>query len=59
MDRPRHRGLAELTTLVLIWPELSPLLPVARFTGLIWLIVAGALLPLRRQNKQAANAGSD
>jgi hypothetical protein len=51
-------GLAELTTLVLIWPELSPLLPVARFTGLVWLIVAGALLPLRRCNKQAVTARS-
>jgi len=45
-------GLAELTTLVLIWPGLSPLLPVARFTGLIWLIAAGVLLPLRRRNRQ-------
>jgi hypothetical protein len=50
--------LAELTTLVLIWPGLSPLLPVARFTGLIWLIVAGALLPLRRRNRQEARAGA-
>ncbi len=50
-------GIAELTTLVLIWPGLSPLLPVARFTGLIWLIVAGALLPLRRRNKQEVRAG--
>jgi hypothetical protein len=50
-------GVAELTTLVLIWPELSPLLPVARFTGLVWLIVAGALLPLRRRNRQEAEAG--
>jgi hypothetical protein len=50
-------GLAELTTLVLIWPGLSPLLPVARFTGLIWLIVAGAMLPLRRRNRQDARAG--
>ncbi len=49
-------GVAELTTLVLIWPGLSPLLPVARFTGLVWLIVAGALLPLRRRNRQAAEA---
>jgi hypothetical protein len=47
-------GLAELTTLVLIWPGLSPLLPVARFTGLVWLIVAGVLLPLRRRNRQEA-----
>jgi hypothetical protein len=45
-------GLAELTTLVLIWPGLSPMLPVARFTGLIWLIAAGALLPVRRRNRQ-------
>ena len=51
-------GIAELTTLVLIWPGLSPLLPLARFTGLIWLIVAGALLPLRRLNKQEATAQS-
>jgi hypothetical protein len=50
--------LAELTTLVLIWPALAPLLPVARFTALIWLIVAGALLPQRRPNKQAARAAS-
>jgi hypothetical protein len=51
-------GLAELTTLVLIWPGLSPLLPVGRFTGLVWLIVAGALLPLRRRNRQAVGARS-
>jgi hypothetical protein len=37
--------------LVLIWPALAVLLPVARFTGLIWLIVAGALLPLRRRHR--------
>jgi hypothetical protein len=43
--------IAELTTLVLIWPALAVLLPVARFTGLIWLIVAGALLPLRRRRR--------
>jgi hypothetical protein len=48
--------VAEVTTLVLIWPGLSVLLPIARFTGLIWLIVAGALLPLRRRNKQEARA---
>lgn len=47
-------AVAELTTLALIWPGLSPLLPVARFTGLIWLIVAGAMLPLRRRNRQEA-----
>ncbi|AGB24382.1 hypothetical protein Mycsm_04129 [Mycobacterium sp. JS623] len=51
-------GLAELTTLVLIWPGLSPLLPVCRFTGLVWLIAAGAMLPLRRRNKQEVTARS-
>jgi hypothetical protein len=41
-------ALAELTTLVLIWPGFDVLLPIARFTGLVWLVVAGALLPTRR-----------
>lgn len=41
-------ALAELATLVLIWPESAVILPIARFTGFIWLIVAGALLPARR-----------
>ncbi|HET7666354.1 MAG TPA: hypothetical protein VFK56_09840 [Mycobacterium sp.] len=49
-------GIAEITTLVLIWPGLSPLLPVARLAGLVWLIAAGALLPLRRLNKREAVA---
>lgn len=48
--------VAEVTTLALIWPGLSPLLPLARFTGLIWLIVAGAMLPLRRRNRQEVRA---
>jgi hypothetical protein len=43
-------ALAELTTLVLIWPGLGPVLPVARVSGLVWLLVAGALLPLRRKD---------
>jgi hypothetical protein len=41
-------ALAELTTLVLIWPILGPILPVARVSVLAWLLVAGARLPLRR-----------
>jgi hypothetical protein len=45
-------GLAELTTLALIWLGLSPLLPIARFSGLVWLIVAGVMLPLRRRNRR-------
>jgi hypothetical protein len=41
-------ALAELTTLVLIWPALGVILPIARISALVWLLVAGALLPLRR-----------
>ncbi|WP_197506871.1 hypothetical protein [Mycobacterium sp. E136] len=47
-------AIAEITTLVLIWPALSPLLPIARISGLIWLIAAGAMLPLRRPRKESA-----
>ncbi len=38
-------ALAELTTLVLAWPELGVILPIARVSALAWLVVAGALLP--------------
>jgi hypothetical protein len=43
-------GLCEATTLVLIWPVLGPLLPVARVSALAWLLVAGARLPLPRND---------
>lgn len=46
-------GLSELTTLVLIWPVLGPILPVARVSALGWLVAAGALLPLRRNDAAA------
>lgn len=36
--------LAASATLVLIWPPLGVILPVARVTALAWLVVAGALL---------------
>ena len=42
--------LAELATLVLVWPELGVILPIARISALVWLVVAGALLPLRRSD---------
>jgi hypothetical protein len=45
-------AMAELTTLVLIWPGLGVLLPIARFSALLWLIVAGAQLPLRRARRE-------
>ncbi|MGH3594866.1 MAG: hypothetical protein ACRDUT_02670 [Mycobacterium sp.] len=43
-------AVAELTTLVLIWPVLGVILPIARVSALVWLLVAGALLPLRRRD---------
>jgi hypothetical protein len=46
-------GLCELTTLVLVWPELGPILPVARLSALAWLVVAGARLPMRRNDIRA------
>ncbi|WP_293313791.1 hypothetical protein [Mycobacterium sp.] len=45
-------GLAELGTLVLVWPELGVILPIARVLALVWLVVAGALLPLGRKEIQ-------
>jgi hypothetical protein len=58
---PRPLGLAgvviawlcELTTLVLLWPVLGPILPVARVSALAWLVVAGARLPLQRSDIRA------
>jgi hypothetical protein len=38
-------ALAEVTTLVLAWPELGVILPIARVAALVWLVVAGAALP--------------
>lgn len=42
-------AVAELSTLALVWPALSLLLPLARFPALGWLLVAGWLLPRRRR----------
>ncbi len=41
-------ALAELTTAVLVWTELGLILPIARISALLWLVLAGALMPLRR-----------
>ncbi|MBO0880463.1 MAG: hypothetical protein J2P17_08970 [Mycobacterium sp.] len=52
-------AVCELTTLVLIWVELAPILPVARVSALAWLLVAGAWLPLPRSDIQHAGARPD
>lgn len=44
-------ALAELTTLVLVWPAIGVILPVARIPALVWLVVAGAMLPSRREKR--------
>jgi hypothetical protein len=41
-------ALCVLTTLVLVWTALGPIVPVARVAALAWLLVAGARLPTRR-----------
>ncbi|MGW6411703.1 hypothetical protein ACWF95_31570 [Streptomyces vinaceus] len=41
-------AVSELSTLVLLVDAAAPLLPIARFAGLLWLIAAGFLLPRRR-----------
>jgi hypothetical protein len=46
-------ALAELTTLVLVWPPLAVILPIARVSALVWLVAVGALLPLRRSDVQS------
>jgi hypothetical protein len=46
--------IAELSTLSLVFPALAILLPLARFPALIWLVVAGALLPTRRKKAAAS-----
>ncbi|MGH3902301.1 MAG: hypothetical protein ACRDTA_29435 [Pseudonocardiaceae bacterium] len=44
--------VAEVATVSLIWPAASVLLPIARFPGLIWLVVTGLLLPHRRPRRK-------
>jgi hypothetical protein len=45
--------IAELSTLSMIFPMLAILLPIARFPALIWLVIAGALLPTQRKKANA------
>lgn len=52
-------ALSELTMLVLVWPELGVILPVARVSALAWLLVAGARLPPRRSGARDAGGRPD
>jgi hypothetical protein len=47
-------AIAELSTLSLVFPAFAILLPIARFPALIWLVVAGALLPTQRPKSAAS-----
>lgn len=46
--------LAELTTMVLIWPAVGVILPIARVLALTWLMVAGIALTHAAQQDSAA-----
>jgi hypothetical protein len=45
---------AELASLTLLSNAAVPLLPLARFSGLVWLICVGALLPVSRERAGSA-----
>jgi hypothetical protein len=48
--------VAELSSLVLVHPAAAILLPLARFSGAIWIICLGVLLPKSRDGKPRAMA---
>lgn len=52
-------AVCEVSTFSLLWEPLTSLLPIARFPGLVWLVVAGFLLPVTRRprNREAAAQG--
>jgi hypothetical protein len=52
-------AIAELSWLCLALPSASYLLPLARFPGFAWLIVAGALLPDRRKGARVSSPSPD
>jgi hypothetical protein len=43
--------VAELATVSLFWEPATALVPIGRFGGLLWLVVAGALLPRSRRSR--------
>lgn len=51
-------GIAELSTLSLLVPVLSFLLPLARFPGLVWLIAIGFTLPRSRPRQAATESAA-
>ena len=48
-------GICEVATLSMIFPQVSILLPVARFGSFIWLIAVGFTLPKHRRAKSEAD----
>ncbi|MGH3697479.1 MAG: DUF4386 domain-containing protein [Pseudonocardiaceae bacterium] len=49
-------AVAELATVALLWDPAAVLLPIARFPGLIWLVIAGFLLPRHRSRRATTTA---
>jgi hypothetical protein len=50
-------AIAELSTIALLSEPAAVLLPIARFGGLAWLLVAAALLPTSRHNTSTTTHG--
>jgi len=50
--------LAELSTLSLVFPSLSVLIPLARFPALIWVVGAGLTLPTARSSGRVDEPGA-
>lgn len=49
----------ELSWLNLAFPKLLPLIPLTRFPGFIWLVIAGFMLPKDRAKLRAKSEGSE
>jgi hypothetical protein len=49
-------AVAELATVSMVWDGAAVLLPIARFPALIWLVVAGYVLPRGRPRRDPAAA---
>lgn len=48
---------AELSSLVFLLPQTAILLPIARFTGFVWMVLVAALLPKAREAANRTAAG--
>ena len=52
-------AIAEIATVALLWDPAAVLLPIARFPGLVWLVIAGLMLPHRRPQRTRVAAAAE